>query len=190
MTMGERYLSATQSSNLRTEADRTTDADKLLAAAYAVAGDPRRDLALRVWRLKAGDMRGCNQVADDMGQMMQSAMMRKHGGYLRKLQYGGMSAIEARDLSLMVLKWWAYPTCPACHGRKGPLIPGTPVLDESMRCSPCGGTGQVPLERLFKAAQVDAAKWLVSELEGLSAVIFGDMARILAPRMDLNLTKD
>jgi hypothetical protein len=125
-----------------------------------------------------------------MGAMLRKSMMGRNGGYLRGFKPGCIASIEARDLALMVLKWWAYPTCPACHGRGGPLIPGTPVLDESMECSPCGGTGQVPLERLFKAAQVDAAKWLVSELEGLSAVIFRDMARILAPRMDLNLTKE
>lgn len=185
MTMGERYLSATQSSNLRTEADRVTDADKLLAAAYAVSGDKRRDLALRVWRLKAGDMRGCHQVADDMGAMLRKAMMGRSGGYLRGVRSDNMAAIEARDLAMMVLKWWAYPTCPTCHGRKGPLIPGTPVLDDFAQCGPCFGTGQVPLERLFKVEQMDAARWLVSELEGLSAVIFGDMARILSQRMDL-----
>jgi hypothetical protein len=62
---------------------------------------------------------------------------------------------------------------------------GTPVLDTTRNCPECHGTGKVDLARLVRTEHSDAARWLASEMESLSAMVFSDMAGLLRNRMDL-----
>lgn len=176
----EGYLSATNSSDLRVQADVRTDADLILAAAYASMGDPRRMLALRVWRLQApGDMAGARQIADELGAAMRKSVVGRRGGFLRGAAPGLMPAVTAADLALTVLKWFSRPTCPSCGGRGHPMMKDAPVMDESMDCPDCDGTGIRPLEKLVREEHAGHARWLAAELSGLSSMIFADMKRLM-----------
>jgi hypothetical protein len=168
-TMAEQYLTATQSRNLKLEEHRTTDADRLLAAAYATSGDPARVLALAVWRMGAtGHAEGFHLMVDLFDAWTYS---RKKGTTRR----GKMT----RETVRRVLWWWCNQTCHACAGLGHPIIEGTPVLDTTRKCPECGGTGKADVRRLVHGNQKDLALDIVGELERLSSIVFSDMAKLL-----------
>ena len=179
----EAYLSATNSSDLRVQAERFSDADRILAAAYSVSGSDRKRLALRVYRLRAtGEMSGAYSVAEDMGQLLVKRTTQKRG---RASSWEhGVERVVAIDIAMTVLKWQHMPACPACGGRGHPVIEGTPVMDESRECPECRGTGIIPLERLVRPEYVEHARWLASEMDGLSSIVFSDMAEKLRASLD------
>lgn len=179
-TAEERYLSAKRSSNLRVSADRSSGADALLAAAFAVSGDDkeRKQLALAVYGvLSSTDMRGATEVADKMSGRL---VRRRYTVGAEKI-----SRIEAYDLAMLLLKMWHKRTCPECSGRGHPLMDGAPVQDESIDCKHCYGTGHIPLERIFKENQIEHARWLEREINVMCSFIFNDMAKLLSRNMDL-----
>ena len=182
----ERYLRASMTSDLTTNLEHACDADKLLAAAYAsMRGENsnRRRLALKVWRVGAtGDLGGSHELADLMGLELVGRSMTR--GYLRR-GTPSIPRIVGKDIAMTVIKWWSKPACPACHGRGHPVMLGTPVLDTTRNCPECHGTGKVDLARLVRTEHSDAARWLASEMESLSAMVFSDMAGLLRNRMDL-----
>lgn len=190
-SIAEAYLSATSSSNLRVEADRPSDADRLLAAAYASMGDPRRNLALRVWRIRAtGDMAGAHALAEDLGALLRTRSIQaaqkqqRRNGPLRQRGHLALTSGQAKGVSLAILKWWQHPSCPMCDGHGHPKMLGAPVLDTTRECPECRGTGSLPLERYVRAEYMDAASWMVGQMESLSAVIWDDMARRMKREMD------
>ena len=63
------------------------------------------------------------------------------------------------------------------------MLPASPVLDTTRQCEVCHGTGVVLLERLVRTENIEHARWLVSEMEGLMALVFSDVGRLLAGRM-------
>jgi len=183
--MAERYLRATSSSNLQTDAEHPGDIDKLMAAAW-VSHSPRRDLALRVWRVRAtGSVRGVHRMADDLGDMLQRQEAdRRHGRYLRGSNGRQLTAAKARGLAMTVLKWWRQPRCEACDGLGHPKMLNAPVLDLTRECPNCHGTGQAPLELRVRQEHIDQARWLVGQMESLSAMVFDAMARRLNDQMN------
>lgn len=182
-SIAERYLSATNTGQLAVDPEHACDADKILAAAYATAGDPRRSLALDVYRLRAtSDLRGARSIADRMA--VEIVNRSRPGGINRRLpKPPTISRIEAIDLCIVVLKWWRMQTCPACHGRRHPVIPGTPHLDPTRTCGHCNGTGIRPLRKHVKANHMRLAEWIVDALDSLTASVFSDMLKRL-PRFD------
>lgn len=181
----EAYLSSTNSSDLRVQADVRTDADRLLAAAYAVMGDPRRILALKVYRLRAiGDMGGARQVADELGDLVRRFTVSTRGGYLRGNGPGLLQGVTAADIAMQVIKWFHMPACPACGGRGHPMLENAPVMDLTRECPECYGTGIIPLERIIRPEHVAHARWLANEMDGLSSLVFSDMAKLLKNEMD------
>lgn len=179
----ERYLRATQTSDLRVDLIAPCDADQLLAAAYASSGSKRKKLALRVYRMRAtGDMTGARDLAQELGQLLRGRMVRVRQ-FDRRARFP--SPLQARQMAMKILLWWHLPTCPVCAGRGHPTIPDTPNLDTSRECEPCHGSGIRPVERLVRTEYVEDVRWLVAEMEALAGVVFDDMARRLANRMDL-----
>lgn len=175
----ERYLSATDTSDLRVMADRMCAADQLLAAAYSASGSPRKMLALDIWRLRATrSAAGAREISERLASLVMHRSRKGRHGAPR------ISRIQAKDMSMAVLKWWQLPTCPTCLGRGHPVIPGTPVLDESRECHDCRGTGTRPLERLVRHEFVEHARWMASEMDSLASIVFDDMARRLRREMD------
>ncbi len=178
-SIAERYLTATSSSQLGHDPNHVCDADRLLAAAYATAGDPFKSLALDVYRLRATEgMAGARSIAERMAGKVVNKSRPKRGGK------PDVSRIEAFDLCMDVLKWWQMQACPACEGRGHPHIPGTPILDTARLCSHCDGTGIRPLKKHVKPKHLDLALWLVDTLNSLTAVVFSDMAKRM-PSLDL-----
>lgn len=178
-SIAERYLTATNSSQLGHDPNHVCDADRLLAAAYATAGDPFKSLALDVYRLKAtADLAGAKSIASRMAEKVLQKSRPRRGAKPE------LSRVEAVDLCLVVIKWWQMQACPVCEGRGHPNIPGTPMLDTARQCAHCGGTGIRPLKKHVKPKQLDMAHWLVDTLNGLTAIIFSDMAKRM-PKLDL-----
>lgn len=175
-TIAEQYLVATQSSNLLLQEHRNTDADKLLAAAYATSGDPARVLALAVWRM------GATGRAEGFELMVDLFDAWTYGQRTKKTKRLGKMS---RETVRRVLWWWCNQTCNACNGLGHPVIAGTPVLDEGRDCPECAGTGKADIRRLVHGTQRELALDIVSELERLSAIVFSDMARKL--KKDLTL---
>lgn len=175
----ERYLTATQTSHLATDPNHVCDADRLLAAAYATAGDPRKTLALDVYRLRAtSDMRGARGIAERMAiEVIERAKPKGRHPSSARSAASTIPRVAAVDLCITVLKWWHMQTCPACEGRGHPTIPGTPHLDTTRECSACHGTGVRPLKKHVKAAHLDLALWLADSLDGLTAMVFSDMLK-------------
>ena len=169
----EAYLKATQSTRLRVEPDFLTDADRLIAAGLATV-PPRMALALDVYRLRAtSDMRGARGIAERIAaQIVRSS--RKSGGQTIK-------RAEALEVAMDTLKWWHLQTCPACNGLGHPVTPGTPTLDETRNCEHCGGTGQRPMRKYLKRKHMEAAEWMVGELEGLASTVFHEMLKRMPP---------
>jgi len=183
--MAERYLRATSSSNLHTDADRPGDIDKLMAAAWA-SHSARRDLALRVWRVRAtGSTRGVQRMAGDLGYMLRRQEAdRRQGRYLRGHTGRQLTDAKARGLAMTVLKWWRQPRCEVCDGLGHPKLPNAPVLDLTRECPHCHGTGEAPLELRVRHEHIEQARWLVGQMESLSAMVFDAMARRLNAQMD------
>lgn len=176
-TPQERYLSATMSSNLRLKADARCDADTLLAAAYAASGNPRKSLALSVYRLRAGHAGSQQALVEPMvGWLVRRSRPNRWASPT-------LHRLEARGVVLAALKWWRHPTCPVCEGRGHPLIAETPVIDLTRDCPECRGTGARSLERLVRREHAGRIRWLVSEMESLSSMVFSDMARRLSGRI-------
>ena len=176
MSIAERYLSATNTRNLRLKPEAVCDADTLLAAGYAASGDPRKDLALKVWRMKqTGDRSGFDAVVEQCEEVLRKNNTR---GYKLK----GRSF---RDVASRTLFWWMSPACMDCNGLGHPLVEGTPHLNEHVKCPVCNGTGEFPLHKVVGHKFEPHAADLVAELHVLSAEVFKDMARRLAPEMDL-----
>lgn len=168
----EAYLKAAQSTRLRVEPDFLTDADRLIAAGLATV-PPRLALALDVYRLRATpDMRGARGIAERMAAQIVRQSRRPNPS---------MSRVEAVDLAMDVLKWWYLQACPACNGLGHPVIPGTPSLDETRDCEHCGGTGQRPMRKYLKRKHMEAAEWMVGELEGLASTVFHEMLKRMPP---------
>lgn len=181
----ERYMSALHSSQLGHFADRPCDADKLLAAAYAVRGDRRKMLALEVYGVLATtNLRGARGLADKLGAWMLNRSLKD-----RKSR--AIPRVEAADMALQLLKLWHKRACPECQGRGHPLVRGgaRPTLDESRDCPACHGSGLIPLERLFKHEQVPLARWMEREVNELCSLVFADMARMLSNSLDLTMKK-
>lgn len=173
-TIAEQYLSATNSTNLKVR-EFGCDADKLLAAGYAAGGDPARALALRLWRMRAtGDTQGFEMVADVLDAWAHSRLIRQ----------GKRVGKHTRQAVRKTMWWWLNPRCPTCDGRGHPVIPDTPVLDDTRDCPDCLGTGQSSLERLVAEQQRELALDIRDEMDRLSAIVFSDMSRLLKKQMD------
>jgi hypothetical protein len=157
------------------KADAQTDADVLLAAAYAASGDPRKALALRVWRLRqTGRTDGFRELVEECVMLLYK--------YNRGIK---PAARTMKTVAEKTLFWWMNPACPHCGGLGHPIIAGTPMLDTSENCEKCGGTGVAPLESLLPPAKAAPARMLVDELNRMSAVVFSDMARRLSNELEL-----
>lgn len=174
MSVAERYISATHSKNLRLD-ERVSDADVLLAAAYASSGDRRKAMALDVWRMKHnGKITGFEHIVD---HYVNRLVRSKRG--IR------ISRARAEEVTKRTILWWMNNVCPECGGHGHPVIPGTPHLDESVDCVACEGYGVTPLKKHVRTDAFWAAQWISHELEILSAIVFDDMARLLRKEMDL-----
>lgn len=176
-TISERYIDAASATDLSPSG---TDADVLLAAGFAAAGNKSGALALDLWRMReTRDLRGFAQMV----QISANWLIGRPTGRTRLARR--MPRHEATDLASAVLTWWLHNTCPSCEGRQHPLIPGTNRIDSSRECTECRGTGVAPLDPLVSQDQRENARWLVNEYEAKAGYVFKLMAQKLAPMLEL-----
>lgn len=119
-TTEERYLSATNTSNLRVEAEKHGPGDILICAGWSAS-----TLGLALMRLHTKpDTATLAQVHEQVA--------------MRAAEWG----IERPDVvASAVIAWWLDKVCKTCHGRKFDAISGTPALS-AIVCPVCEGTGE------------------------------------------------
>lgn len=179
MHASELYLRAVNGNSLTVDVNEYKEADAIIAAGMCVSQHRHRDLALRVWRLRVdGEMQGARQLAEDLSPILMRMSAAGRGRYARPT----VTRAQAAQVALETLKWWCMQSCPVCHGRGHPAIPGTPSLDTTRECHHCDGTGIRPLRRYVKHHAL--AEKLVDRLNGLSSLVFSAMAKKLASDMN------
>ena len=170
LTTAERY--ARTASNGRTKiAFHVCDADTLLAAGYAACNNPRKSLALQVYRMQVvGDRGALNLIVGECAALLAGRMAR-----------GGAKPLKAHarvEIATQTLKWWCDQACRYCGGHGFHTIEGTPGLGTE-ECEACHGTGKTPITRAVPPAHQHHASWLAKELDILCAIVIGDMAALL-----------
>lgn len=176
-SISERYSEAACSTDT---SGQRTDADILLAAGYAAAGNERGSLALDLWRMReTRDIRGIGK----MTELSANWLIGRPNGRTRLARK--MPRIEALDLAGTVLGWWLHSTCQTCQGRGHPMIAKSKRIDSSRECGDCRGTGVQPLDTLVKQDHREKARWLAGEYDAMAGGIFARMAEKLAPKLEL-----
>lgn len=137
-TIEESYTSATQSSNLRCEADRRTDVDVLIAA-----GCTPGILGAALMRLhseydsssekRPGSQTDAILLLGKLKSLPRVLEAIEAWATLRKLA-------EPKRLAHAVVAHWLDSTCRPCGGRGQEMIAGTPSLGR--RCKACHGSGK------------------------------------------------
>ena len=134
----ERYLSATNTSNLRVEAERIGHGDILICAGWSAS-----TIGLALMRLHTKpDTAALEKVHQQVA--------------MRASEWG----IERPDVvASAVIAWWLDKVCRTCHGRKFDAIAGTPALS-AIVCPVCKGTGETKLP--YGEAGRKLASWMDS----------------------------
>jgi len=132
----EKYLIATNTSNLRVESERTGAADVLIASAWAPG-----HIGSALMRLHTRPTRDLLQQVH-----VQVAMEAD------RLRIANPDAVSAA-----VIAWWLSRTCPVCHGRMFDTIENTPSLS-AIECPACRGTGEKTIPNGRDGAEI--AEWL------------------------------
>ena len=137
-TIEESYTSATQSSNLRCEADRRTDVDVLIAA-----GCTPGILGGALMRLHSEYDRSSEKQARTATDAI--LLMGKLKSLPRVLEVIEAWAVRRgldapKRLAQAVVAHWLDSACQPCRGRGHELIPGAPSLGR--QCKVCKGTGK------------------------------------------------
>lgn len=179
--IAERYMMASQSSNLSLNPERVHDVDVLIASALAKK-DGSMCLALKVARMQAtGSNAGIHAMAAEAGQWLlrASRVRSRFGSHLRSVAKSSLTTGQANRLALAVLRWMKSPVCTVCGGHGHPKMENAPILNTELICPACHGDGVVPLVNAVRNKYIDQAKWLVSELEHQGARAFEEMSQRL-----------
>ena len=187
-SLGERYLTRTQ-------------ADVLLAAGFAQAGNTRGVMALTLyrasedWRLAA--MAVQQRTNPDPPRTMTDDLIALHAWCVPQLRrrFPSMRHSAASGIAERVLKWHLSDCCKACDGRGYALVPGTQIVSDNL-CTECNderaghlGMGRPPVERRLKRAHREAGRWLASEFAEMLTYVLSEMAQRLRPSLDICLER-
>ena len=176
-SIGERYSEAAASTDA---GGRRTDADVLIAAGMAAAGNTRGAIALDLWRMRETKDHRCMTAMADLSA---NWLVGRPNGRTRLARR--MPRHEALELAKTVLGWWLHQTCPTCEGRGHPMIPNTKRIDSSRECGDCHGTGIRPLDLLMRQEHREHGRWLAGEYDAMTGGIFKRMAEKLSAAMEL-----
>lgn len=172
-SISERYSRAVDATDLSVK-EAPTAADMIISAGLASQGDHTRSIALALWRMKQGDLSSFAACCGVLGTWLSAKADRE------KFKDGGKHIYER--VVARTVYWWLDPHCRHCDGRGHPVIPNTPVLDETRDCERCNGTGITPLDTMVRQEFVYAAKTLANEMDRLTADVFAQMRRLLQNR--------
>jgi hypothetical protein len=71
--------------------------------------------------------------------------------------------------------WWLNNVCVRCEGRGHPSFKDSPVMDDSIDCPDCLGSGRSPLGSLVQPEYLNAANLLLNYIERESSDVFDRM---------------
>lgn len=187
ISIKNRYASAINSSNLKSEG-RTDTSDSDILGAMGIAdrrlnagknehGDDvsKHPLAVPLERLFAGDSASAGVIIQ-----LLAGMIRGKAQSMRVK----MSETQGTDMARAVLGWFRKPACRACGGHGFYVIRNTTVLGDS-KCKPCNGSGKVLLEELFHESQRELVRWAMSQIEREAGQAGPAAMRALASQMEL-----
>lgn len=183
MTIKDRYASAVNSSNLKSD-PRTYMSDTDVLGAMGIADRrlsegvdqfSKHPLAVPLERLFAGDNAAAGVIVGIL-----SGIIRSKAKSMRI----GMTETQASDMARAVLGWFRKPACPVCHGHGFSLFESAPSLS-GQECFPCNGTGKVPLEQLYRLELRELVRWTISKMELESGMAGPAAMKALAPSLEL-----
>ena len=119
----ERYLIATNSTNLRVESEKHGDGDVMIASGWA----PNR-IGSALMRLHTKPTR------DNLYNVHMQVTIKAES----------MNIERPDSVASAVIAWWLSRTCPVCFGRKYEVISSTPSLS-AIECPRCHGSGEKKL---------------------------------------------
>lgn len=135
----ERYLKASNTSNLRVQADRRSDADVLIAAGWSAKGLGGALLRLHgEWDAAAKKPRGMSDTDLILLRGRLKSLTSALAYLVEAMEKLGMASPQARAGA--IVGYWLHQACHKCHGLKFETIMDTPVLS-AVRCKSCHGTG-------------------------------------------------
>ncbi len=153
LSVEEQYVNANNSSNLRVEADRRSDADILIAAGWSASrlgsalirlhteydrtALPPGKVAETDYRLLLGRLKSLPDVREQV-----------------TLQVAQWGIEKPETVAITVIAWWLHKICRVCRGRKFELIAGTPALS-AKHCKCCRGTGEAPLPYGYEGKRIE-----------------------------------
>lgn len=149
----ERYLIASNTSNLRVVSESTGDCDVIIASGWA----PGR-IGAALMRLHTKPTR------DNLYNVHMQVTMEAE-----RLHIANPDAVASA-----VIAWWLDRLCKTCHGRKFDTIKDTPSLS-AIVCPVCHGSGQK------KLPYGDAGNKLADWLDACKHSHVGMIKRILRP---------
>ena len=176
VTVVDRYQFATGSSDLTMRSTGVSDADVLLAAGFAAANDKRGEFGLLMHRMRgSGDRRGFESACAQAERWLVGRGVRQREKIAKR---------DARHIAELVVNWWLHDVCVSCQGRRWLGVPGTMRLSAT-ECHACHGSGRRPLETIIPRHHAGQARWLSAEFDSIAAYVVGQMARRIAPSLDL-----
>lgn len=115
----ERYLSASQSSNLKVEAERTGDVDVMVASGWS-----HSHIGHALMRIQSRPTRGLLELI--------------HAQVA--IEADRLNADNPGEVASAVIAYWLNRICKTCHGRMFETIKNTPSLS-AIVCPACHGSG-------------------------------------------------
>lgn len=156
VTLKERYMRATSSSNLAPGGEGRTDLDVLIAAGLAAQAKPDRIMALKVQRMiDSGELGEVWPVVEHYDAMLNAYCSRKGRRPMPK--------VARRALVTQVLHFLMFPMCDFCGGT-GKIAEDGTAGRLTYTCTGCHGAGVKPLSRQVPHAYSRHALWLVDEI--------------------------
>jgi hypothetical protein len=160
----EAYMSASTSSDLRVEAERSGDADVIIAAGWSqsrVGGALLRlhtefDSSEKSRMATAEQFTPAGKTTREQrahaARQAHAFNLHETGLLLAKLkslpdvriqtslQLVKWGVADAEHKSVQIIRWWLQQSCPTCNGTKFQVVPGT-HRHNGKACPACAGTG-------------------------------------------------
>lgn len=137
-TVDERYITATNTSNLKVLSDRRGAADVLIAAGWSASR-----LGAALMRLHS-EFDGAARANSETDARLMAGKLKSLPTVLEQLQLQAIKWGISPAQVLPSVCWWLDKSCRMCEGRKFERLPEAPVLS-TKPCTSCRGTGQIYL---------------------------------------------
>lgn len=137
-TIEERYISATQASTLKVEAEKSGPADVLIAAGWSMSR-----VGAALLRLSSEwDGSAKRPRMSDTDLILLRGRLKSLTSVLAQVVIGmhRMGIQHPEDKAGQIVAYWLHQSCYRCNGLKFEPVKGAPALS-TIRCRACHGTG-------------------------------------------------